>query len=128
MKQELSKILTMLEQAGLNPQVCDTPISYDHRAVACGRPVMPGDESGGDYCLLPRRLMGCTPEFYIDIVGDSMRDVGFEAGDRIRVRTDVAVRDGDIVVATCSPMRRGDAGWCPRMPTSCRYCSPTRWR
>lgn len=100
MEQELSELLAMLAQAGLNPQVCDTPVAYDHRAVPCGIPAVAGDSDEGDYCLMPRRLMGSTPEFYINVIGDSMRDAGFEPGDRIRVRTDVSVRDGDIVVAS----------------------------
>lgn len=100
MKQELKEILAMLEMAGMNPQVCDTPVAYDHRAVRCGNPTMPGDDDWGDYCMMPRRLMGNGLEFFIDITGDSMRGAGFEPGDRIRVRTDVTARDGDIVVAS----------------------------
>ena len=99
MRQETNDFMTSLERAGLNPQLCDTPVAYDHRAVRCGQPMMPGDEDERDYCLMPRRMMGSGLEFYIDIIGDSMRDVGFESGDRIRVRTGVSIRDGDIVVA-----------------------------
>jgi len=99
MNQELNNVLALLEQAGLNPQVCDTPVAYDHRCVACGRPTAPGDADDADYCLMPRRLMGSGLEFFIDIQGESMRDAGFTPGDRIRVRTDVTPRDGDIVVA-----------------------------
>ena len=99
MRQETNDIMTRLERAGLNPQLCDTPVAYDHRAVRCGIPSMAGDEDERDYCMLPRRMMGSPMEFFIDIIGDSMKDVGFESGDRIRVRTDVSVRDGDIVVA-----------------------------
>ena len=58
MRQETNDFMTSLERAGLNPQLCDTPVAYDHRAVRCGQPMMPGDEDERDYCLMPRRMMG----------------------------------------------------------------------
>lgn len=97
--QETTKIFALLEQAGMNPQLCDTPVPHDHRSVRCGQPTEAGAELEKDYMMLPHRMMGCSLEFVVDVVGDSMKDVGFESGDHIKVRTGVNVRSGDIVVA-----------------------------
>ena len=99
MKKEETKIFALLEQAGMNPQLCDTPVPHDHRGVRCGQPTATGDELEKDYMMLPHRMMGSSLEFIVDVVGDSMKDVGFESGDHIKVRTGVNVRSGDIVVA-----------------------------
>lgn len=49
--------------------------------------------------MMPRELVGCCPMFLIDVIGDSMADVGIMPGDRLRVQMDVKVENGDIVIA-----------------------------
>ena len=49
--------------------------------------------------LLPKELLSMHPEFLIPVRGDSMKDVGIETGDIVKVIGDVTPSDGDIVLA-----------------------------
>ena len=97
--QELKELFEQLERAGMNPQLCDTPVPYFENYVKAGVPANPGDATQGEYILLPKSLVGMHPTFVIDVDGDSMRDIGIMDGDRVHVQMDMPVSDGDIVMA-----------------------------
>ena len=58
-----------------------------------------GDDDMSEYILLPKTLVGMYPEMFVPVEGDSMRDAGYEPGDRLRVRFGVTAHDGDNVLA-----------------------------
>lgn len=98
-EQELNEIIQLLEAAGVNAQLCDTPVRVSALSAVCGVPKELGDECCDDYVLLPKALVGMHPEMLIPAEGDSMAGAGIEAGDQLRVRFGVAPHDGDIVLA-----------------------------
>ena len=99
-EQELKELFDLLEKAGMNPQLCDTPVRYFDNDVKAGIPTEPGDVVQGEYLMLPRSLVGWNLTFVVNVRGDSMREAGISDGDRVQVQTDVEVRDGDIVLAS----------------------------
>ena len=98
--QELKALFDLLERAGMNPQLCDTPVPYFENGVKAGIPADVGDVVKGDYVVLPRELLGWQPVFVISVKGDSMCDAGILPGDRLQVQLEATVDDGDIVVAS----------------------------
>lgn len=96
---DLKEVLALLRAAGVDVQLCDTPVRVSANAARCGEPRWLGDEDWEDYVLLPKAIVGMHPEMFIPAEGDSMRDAGYESGDRLRVRFGVDARDGDNVVA-----------------------------
>ena len=98
-KDELSEVLRLLEEAGLEPRVCDTMIPLSECPVCCGIPTMPGDNVYGSFIGLPSDLVGHQPELYVPAWGDSMTGAGINTGDLLRVKLTQAIHDGDIVIA-----------------------------
>ena len=99
-EQELKEVFELLERSGMNPQLCDTPVPYYENEVPAGIPTDPGDIVKGDYIMLPRELLKWGAVFIVKVRGDSMRDAGIMAGDKLQVQVDAVVDDGDIVVAS----------------------------
>ena len=99
-EQELKEVFELLERSGMNPQLCDTPVPYYENEVPAGIPTDPGDIVKGDYVMLPRELLKWDAVFIVKVRGDSMRDAGIMAGDKLLVQVDAVVEDGDIVVAS----------------------------
>jgi SOS-response transcriptional repressor LexA len=93
-EQELKEMLSLLEKAGVNAELCDTPIPVSINSARCGMPTELCDECIDDYVLIPKALMGPHPEMYIPAIGDSMIEAGYEEGDLLRVRFGVEPRDG----------------------------------
>ena len=85
---ELREIMEMLEKAGLNPQICDTPVPYYDASVQAGIPTDPGDVSYEGMEWMPSELVN-TSMMIIKVRGESMRDAGFCSGDRVLVDRDV---------------------------------------
>ena len=98
-EEELEEIVQLLEAAGVNAQLCDTPVRIAGMSAVCGVPKEIGDENWDDYILLPKALVGLHPEMMIPTEGDSMVGANIEPGDSLRVRFGVMARDGDIVLA-----------------------------
>ena len=97
-EKEFKEILKLLEDAGWQPQLCDTLLPHYLGKASCGVPL----ESSGDIeemIPVPRALLGWGLQYFITAQGDSMKDVGIEDGDRLRVDASKPVRDGDVVVA-----------------------------
>jgi len=96
---ELRDILEKMRVAGLQPQLCDTPVPWVDVPVLAGNPTEAGDVTQGDFVLLPRQLVGRHPVFLIDVDGLSMCDADIMPGDRLEVEMGTPVEDGDTVVA-----------------------------
>lgn len=98
-KKELDEILALLDEAGVKYSICDTPVPVSLTGVPCGFPSELGDECIDDYILVPKSIVGPNPEMYVNAVGDSMLEAGYEPGDQLRIRFGMAVHDGDDVLA-----------------------------
>lgn len=98
-EQELKELIELLDDANVNYMPCSemTPVSLT--SVPCGSPTELGEEDIDDYIPLPKKLVGLNPEMFIPCHGDSMRDVGYEPGDLLRVRFGIEAQDGDNVLA-----------------------------
>ena len=97
--QELKEIFKHLEDAGMNPQFCDTPIPCLDASVQAGIPTDPGYVGIDGVMWMPESMVGKGTLCVITVRGESMINAGFEPGDRVVVEYDVAIRDGDVVVA-----------------------------
>ncbi|MBP5374730.1 MAG: hypothetical protein J6Y38_00160 [Bacteroidaceae bacterium] len=95
---EFLAMLEGLEKAGWHPMLCDTPVPYYDNEVMCGVPNGVGDVVT-EVRMLPKELLAMQPEFMVKAKGDSMKGAGIDEGDTLHVVTDVAVTDGDIVLA-----------------------------
>ena len=93
-KEELKEIMRLLKEAGVEAQLCDTPIPVSANGARCGRPEDLEEENIDDYILLPKAVVGQHPEMFIPAIGDSMIEAGYEEGDMLRVRFGVEARDG----------------------------------
>lgn len=93
------EIIKMLEEAGLNPQICNTPIPCLDASVQAGRFTDPGDVTPSAVAWMPEEMVNnCM--VMIKVKGESMRDAGFSPGDRVVVEYDTCIMDGDTVVAS----------------------------
>ena len=99
MKEDFKVILRQLEEAGLNPMVCNTPIPCLDSFVQAGNPTDPGDVSIADIMWMPDRMVSKDAMCIIPVRGESMIDAGFEPGDLVMVSYGDGVQDGDVVVA-----------------------------
>ena len=95
----MREIFKHLEDAGMNPQFCDTPIPCLDASVQAGRLTDPGHVSTEGVAWMPEDLVNASM-LMLKVRGESMRDAGFSPGDRIVVEYDTNIVDGDIVVAT----------------------------
>ncbi len=98
--EEFQEILKKLEEAGLNPKICDTPVTYIDSGVQAGNPTDSGDFTRGKTLMLPEELLNSKMTFIIDVNGDSMKDADIMQGDRVQLQTGVPIRDGDIIIAS----------------------------
>jgi hypothetical protein len=98
-EQEVREVLGLLEDAGMSASLCNTMVHVSSCPVRCGMPTLTGDDSNDESILLPQELVGHQPELFVPARGDSMADAGFNEGDLLRVRLNMAAHDGDIVVA-----------------------------
>lgn len=94
---ELKEFMTLLEEQGWQPMVCNSSIAFYDNQVVCGAPSEMGDVYKEEESW-PEFLLSTQPEFVVSVRGDSMKDAGIEAGDSVKVRLDVQVHDGDIVL------------------------------
>lgn len=98
-EEELRALFAQLEKEGLHPLLCDTPVPLYDAKVVCGKPSQ-SFEDCRDELILPRDLMSIHPEFTVTVRGDSMKGVGIDEGDVVKVVCEVVVRDGDIVLVS----------------------------
>ena len=91
--------MALLEAAGVNAELCDTPVRLSSVAARCGLPMEIGDDDLSEWVLLPKSLVGMYPEMFIPVDGDSMLEAGYEPGDRLRAQFGITAHDGDNVLA-----------------------------
>lgn len=96
---EMEEIFRLLEEEGMDPRWCDTPVKFYDNGVKAGIPDDTGMETPGEVMMLAREMVRIDPVFMITVDGDSMINAGIEHGDRLHVRTSVTIADGDIVLA-----------------------------
>lgn len=97
--EQLKEVVKRLREAGIDAQLCDTPVPVSGNGAVCGIPQEICDQYLSDYMLLPKALVGSQFEMFIPATGNSMCDAGIEEGDQLRVRFGMTARDGDIVLA-----------------------------
>lgn len=95
-EKEIKEIFKLLEDAGWQPMMCDTPIPV-FESVHAGNPMEPS-QIPPDMKLVPKALLSMCPEMMVRVKGDSMIDVGIENGDMVKVELDATPHEGDIVV------------------------------
>ena len=95
-EQELREVLKLLEDAGWEPQLCDTPIPV-YESVHAGNPEAPS-QIPADMALVPKALLSMCPEMMVRVKGNSMIDAGIEDGDVVKMELEASPREGDIVV------------------------------
>ena len=95
-EKEFKEILKLLEDAGWQPQVCDTPIPV-YESVHAGNPEEPG-QIPPDMELVPKAFLSMYRESMVRVTGNSMLDSGIEDGDWVKMCYGRTPHDGDIVV------------------------------
>jgi len=95
-EKEIKEIFQLLEDAGWQPMLCDTPIPV-FESVHAGNPMEPS-QIPPDMKLVPKALLSMCPEMMVRVKGDSMIDVGIEDGDMVKVELDATPHEGDIVL------------------------------
>ena len=97
-EEELKEMMALLEAEGWQPQLCDTQVPRFVGKASCGIPL----EAGGDVeemIPVPKALLSWGMQYFINARGDSMKGLGIEEGDMLRVDATRPACDGDVVVA-----------------------------
>lgn len=97
-EKEITEIMRLLEAAGWQPQLCDTPIPYYDTPVKCGQPTGIGDVVENKK-RFPKEFLSMQPEFVVKVKGDSMEGANIYNGDMVKVESEATVHDSDIVLA-----------------------------
>jgi hypothetical protein len=95
-EKEIQEITKILEDAGWQPHLCDTPIPA-YESVHAGNPDDPG-QIPPDMVLVPKAFLRMYQESMVRVIGNSMIDRGIEDGDWVRMSYGRTPHDGDIVV------------------------------
>lgn len=94
---ELKEIFRELEEQGLEPMLCDTPVPYYDNRVMCGTPNELGDIVVDDEIMLPGSWTDIDRTFITTVQGDSMKDADILEGDKVVVVATTNYQDGDIL-------------------------------
>ena len=96
---EAQEAYKLLDEAGMNPQWCDTPVPCYEASVQAGLPTDPGDISLGEQLMMAQNVSKGSLTFCVHVSGQSMKDANILDGDQVEVLSGVPVKDGDIVIA-----------------------------
>ena len=96
--EELRSLFCDMQSKGMKPMLCDTEIPLYDAAVPCGEPTYCAEDIV-ESVLIPKGELSMHPEFMLTVRGESMKGVGIESGDEVRVIGGVQPFDGDIVLA-----------------------------
>ena len=78
---EAMEAYKLLEEAGMKPQWCDTPVTYYDASVQAGLPTDPGDISLGEQLMMAQNVSKGSLTFCVNVSGESMKDAGIQHGD-----------------------------------------------
>lgn len=92
------ELFELLEEQGLQPMVCDTPVPFYENGVRCGIPTDVGDPIV-NHMMMPRGLVKFDGVFFCRALGDSMTGAEIYEGDWLQVETERRVQEGDYVLA-----------------------------
>ena len=95
-EKEIKEITKILEDAGWQPHLCDTPIPA-YESVHAGNPEDPG-QVPPEMTLVPKEFLRMYRESMVRVIGNSMIDRGIEDGDWVKMSYGGSPHDGDIVV------------------------------
>lgn len=95
---ELRELMQLLKDAGIEALLCDTPLPLYVGKGNCGVPLEAGDDVD-EMVPVPRALLGWGLQYFVRAKGDSMKGLGIDEGDLLRVDAAMTARDGDVVVA-----------------------------
>lgn len=98
--EDIREMFSLLERAGWEPLLCDTPVQCYDIQVPAGLPNGVGDPVRLDDQMFPHELVRMETYCSVIVRGDSMKDAGILNGDRVQFRMDGVYSDGDIVVAS----------------------------
>ena len=96
---EAQEAYKLLDEAGMNPQWCDTPVPCYEASVQAGLPTDPGDISLGEQLMMAQNVSKGSLTFCVHVSGQSMKDADILDGDQVEVLSGAPVKDGDIVIA-----------------------------
>ena len=70
---EIHEILSLLEECGLCPQLCDANVPYFDAGIRAGVPADNGDSICEEYLRLPKEMMENDALVVARVKGDSMK-------------------------------------------------------
>ena len=91
------EMFRQMEEQGLQPMVCDTPVPFYDVPVPCGDPKSLG-EVPIEFMMMPHDLGSTDSSFMARVSGDSMKDADIESENIVRVITGRRIYDGDVVL------------------------------
>ena len=91
------EMFRQMEEQGLKPMICDTPVPFYDVPVPCGEPKKLG-EVPIEFMLMPHDLGSTDSSFMARVSGESMKDANIESDDIVRVLTGRRIYDGDVVL------------------------------
>ena len=99
-KEEWVRIFEVLDKAGAEPMLCDTPVECFENEVPCG-PFRAMGDPVSHVEMLPAEVLRGIDSCMVTVTGDSMKDADILPGDKVRLEADTRFEDGDIVVIMC---------------------------
>ena len=97
--EELNEILGEMKGEVTNPELCNIPIPDMDQAVRAGTPTVCGDVPKDECVYLSKSFLNLGVTFSLDVIGDSMIDLGIMPGDKLQIKSSPCAGDCDIVVA-----------------------------
>ena len=122
--EELKEILGEMKGDVTNPELCNIPIPDMNQAVRAGTPTVCGDTPRDECVFLSKSFLNFGVTFTLDVIGDSMMDIGIMPGDKLQIKSCPYAEDGDIVVAaldgefTLKAYFRDEDGQCWLVPAN----------
>ncbi len=98
--EEIKEILGEMNGDVINPELCNIPIPDMDQAVWAGTPTICGDIPKDECVFLSKSFLNLGITFSLDVIGDSMKDIGIMPGDKLQIKSCPHANVGDIVVAS----------------------------
>ena len=98
LKEQLAGVMDMIEDAGWQAELCDSPVHIYDSTIHAGNPTEIGDVPP-DMIMIPRSMVASLPCFMLKVEGDSMTDMGINDGDSVMVSIGAKPHENDVVAA-----------------------------